>query len=336
MELDRRTVLGALGLAATGMPAGMVFGAEPGKLTFITPQRLLISFAEVMVAQGNGRFGAHGLDVTVVGGSSAPQAMQQVLAAQAEVCRTGGITLVNAVAKGMPMRSFGTIAHGSIFFVVSAKSNPVNSPRDFIGGVIGVISQGGPADATLDAMLMSENIDPKQIVRQVVPDNAGSFGLVAAGRVKAFIASVESVERARAAGADMIAFNTQKYMPLPGQIYGATNDVIATREADLVAFIKGVKEAIDDIVADATLEHTFAVLEKFNVEGLDNRATATAVLRANQETWLSAGPENVLRNVPENWSRGVALAAKAGFGQFVPNDQLFTNAIVDKALGPKA
>ncbi len=336
MELGRRTVLGALGLAAAGVPAGLVVGAEPGKLTFITPQRLLISFAEVIVAQGNGRFRAHGLDVTVVGGASAPQAVQQVLAAQAEVCRAGGITLVNAVAKGVPMRSIGTIAHGSIFYVVSAKANPVNSPRDFIGGVIGVISQGGPADATLDAMLLSENIDPKQIERQVVPDTAGSFGLVASGRVKAFIASVDSLQRARAASADIVAFNTQKYMPLPGQIYIATNDVIAAREADLVAFIKGVKEAIDDVVADKTLDHTFAVLEQFNVEGLDDRKTAATILRANQDLWFSAGPENVLRNVPENWSRGVALAAKAGFGQFVPNDQLFTNAIVDKALGAKA
>ena len=337
MAIGRRGFIGGVGSAAlAGWSAGLVRADAPGKLTFITPQRLLISFAEVMVAAGNGRFREHGLEVTVEGGASAPQAMQQVLAAQAEIGRTGGITLVNAVAKGMPVMAIGTIAHGSIFYVVSAKSNPVNTPRDFVGGTIGVISQGGPADATLDAMLIAENIDPKQIERQVVADNAGSFGLVAAGRIKAFIASVDSVQRARAAGADIVAFNTQKYMPLPGQIYVATNEAIAVRETDFVAFLKGVRAGIDDIVKDQDLRHTLGVLEQFSVEGLDDKATAASVLRANQELWFSAGPDNVLRNVPENWTKGVALAAKAGFGQAVPNDKLFTNRFVDKALGPKA
>lgn len=332
MTLGRRGFLAGAGVAA--LAPGLVLADAPRKLTFITPQRLLLSFSEVMMAQGNGRFREQGIDVEVVGGHSAPQAIQQVLADQAQICRSGAITLVNAVAKGVPARSFGTIAQGSPFYVVSSNANPVETPRDFVGATIGVVSQGGPTDAALDAILIAGHIDRAQVHRQYLADTPGTFALIETGRIKAFIGTIDSLMRAEAAGAKVHAFNTGRYDPLPGQVYIATDEVIAQREADLVAFVRGVRAAIDDIVADKDLKRVFAVLRTFNVEGLDDEATAAKELRAQVGLWFSAGKENLLRNVPERWTQGVAIAAKAGYGKFVPNERLFTNRIVDKALGP--
>jgi ABC-type nitrate/sulfonate/bicarbonate transport system substrate-binding protein len=313
--------------------SGLAFAEGPNKLTVMTPLGYIIPFAEMMVAQVHGHFAKEGLDVNIVGAASAPQAMQQVISAQAQAGRLAGITVVNAVAKGVPVKAFATIMHPSPFYLISTLDHPVTDPKEFVGATIGVTSQGGPGEVTLNAMLLSVDIDPKTVQRQAIGDNAGAYALLANGRVKAFIGSIDSLMRARAAGARVSAVNTEKYMPLPGNVYVATNDTLEKNAPLLVAFLKGVRAAIDDIAADKDFKETFAAIGKYPVEGLDDMALASAILRENMGFWFAEGRDHILRNIPDHWSRGVELAARAGAAESVPNDKLFTNRIVDMAFG---
>ena len=331
MRIRRRAAIaGGLGLAGLLAAPGLVQAAD-GQLTFITPQGLRLAFSDVLVASAGGYFKAQGLDVRVIGGASSPQAVQQVISGQAAVGRTAGITLLNAIAKGGALKSIAVDAHGSPFYMISAASAPVNSPRDLVGATVGLISQNGPSENTLDAMMISEGLDPKSVQRQYVGDNPGAYALVEAGRIRAFTGAIDTLLRARAAHAQVVAFNTQKYMPLPGQVIFATDATIAAEPDMLVAFLRGVRQAILAMQQDKDLKHSLALVRTFPVEGADDDALAIEIMRANLELATMAGPANILRNVPENWSRGVELAVRAGFGANVANDKLFTNALIDKA-----
>jgi hypothetical protein len=64
-----------------------------------------------------------------------------------------------------------------------------------------------------------------------------------------------------------------------------------------------------------------------------NAQTAPLILRNEMRYWLTAGRENMLRNVPERWQRGYDLLAAAGFvpagGQA---SAFYTNEYVERAL----
>lgn len=323
------TTVGAGATSLLSAP-GAVFARE-GKVVFITPFKYLLSFAPVMVAAGAGFFAKQGLDVEVIGGSGSAQAVQQVLSGQALIGRTGGVNTMIAVAKGAPVKSFATIAQGSPFYVMSAQSDPVNSPKDMVGAVVGLVSKGGATENLLDAMLIKEGIDPSSVQRRYTGDNPGAYGLLETGRLKAFVGNVGTMLKAKKAGAKIIAWNTHKYAPIPGQVYVATNDTIAKQSKTLVAFLKGVDEAIRFIMKDGNLDAVIKALSKFPVQGLGKPDLVKSVLAANAELWTLEGKENVLRNIPENWEKGVELAVKAGFAKPVDPKALYTNELVEKA-----
>ena len=323
MSIGRR---GLLGLCVT-LAAGRLHAQTPGRMAFITPQGLRLAYAPVLVGQAGGHFRAQGLDVSIIGGASSPQAVQQVVSGQALVGRTAGATLMSAVEHGGAVRSIATIAHGSPFYMISSGASPVNTPRDLVGGVVGVISQNGPSENALDAMLLSEGLDPKTVQRQYTGDNAGAYALLDAGRLRAFMGAVDTYLRATAAHANAVAFNTSKYMPLPGQVYVATDAAIAQQATTLSAFLRGVRAAIDFIVADTGKAETLRLVRSFAIEGASDDALSVAILNANQALWLSEGPANILRNIPDNWARGVDLAVRTGARPIDPA-ALYTNALL--------
>ena len=330
--IRRRTVLGLAGAALLpGLVPGTLHAQAPGKLTFITSQGFRLAFSDVLLASAGGYFKAQGLEVRILPGASSPQAVQQVVSGQAEVGRTAGVTLLNAVAKGGAMRAIGVDAHGSPFSMISSAKNPVRGPQDLAGATVGLISANGPSENTLDAMMLSAGLDPKSVTKQFVGDNPGAFALVEAGRIKCFMGAIDTWLRVRAVHPDVVAFNTSQYMPLPGQVLFATDDTIAKQADTLVAFLKAVRAAILAMVEDKDLKKSLALIKTFPVEGADDEALAIEILRANIELATMAGMENILRNVPENWARGMELAQKAGFGEKVDPAKLYTNALVDKA-----
>ena len=321
--VTRRAVLAGL---ATTLPATLR-AQSPGRMVFITPQGIRLAYAPTLVAAAGGFFRAQGIEVSVIGGASSPQAVQQVVSGQALVGRTAGATLMAAVEHGGTVRAIATIAHGSPFYMISGAAYPVTGPRDLAGGVVGVISQNGPAETMLDAMLLSEGVDPKSVQRQYTGDNPGAYALLEAGRLRAFIGAADTYLRATAAHANATAFNLGRYMPLPGQVYVATDSAIAAQADTLRAFLRGVRAAIGFIVDDTSKLETLRLIRTFAVEGASDDALSVEILKVNQALWTSEGPNNILRNVPDNWSRGVELTMRMG-GAPIDPARLYTNDLL--------
>ena len=91
--------------------------------------------------------------------------------------------------------AIGTILQQSPFYVVSSKKNPINSPKDMVGKVIGVVARGSGSENTLDMMLASAGIKPDTVRREVAGNGVSGFGLIEQGRIAAYVPSLGTVIR---------------------------------------------------------------------------------------------------------------------------------------------
>ncbi|GAB4166879.1 MAG: hypothetical protein OHK0024_01640 [Thalassobaculales bacterium] len=337
LEITRRGMLG--GTAALALAPGM--GLLPGagraqglkKLTYVSPFGYLVAFAPDLVAKAGGYFAREGLDVDVQGGKGSAVAVQQVLSGQAQVCRTGGIDAMKAIAnQDAPIRIVATINQGSPFFVVSKADKPIRGPKEMVGKTIGVVSIGGATENLLDAMVADAGLDIKSVARQAVGDAPGSFGLVEAGRIDAYMCSIGTLTGLQGQKLPIHSWNTDEYAPVPGQVYVAQTSTIEKDPDSLIRYFRAVNRAVLDIMADSTLDQTLKHLSAFEIRALATPEVAKADLRANFELWLGAGRDNLLRNVPERYERARALLAKVGVVKPGKGSDLYTNALVEKAL----
>lgn len=334
-QLDRRR-FGALGAGALGallLPSG-VNAQGLRKMRFVTPFNFSLSYSAPFYAKAAGFFEKEGLDVEIINGKGAATAAQLVIAGQAEVARTGGANYIVARVKaGAPLISIATVAQVSPFFMVSAPDAPIKSAADMKGKTIGVASLGGSMEGTLNLMLRGGDIDPKGVERVKVADVPASFGLIQAKRIDGFMASVSSVVKILAAVPNAFTFSIDD--GLPGQVYVATPKALAENEDLYVRFLRATHRSASAILDAKDLEPIIKAIGKnFELPGLNNMETAKADLTQNSKTWSAKGRENLLRNVPEQWSQAVKIMTDAGMIENPPKaEELYTNAILEKALG---
>jgi hypothetical protein len=100
----------------------------------------------------------------------------------------------------------------------------------------------------------------------------------------------------------------------------------------IVRYLRGVRRAVDAMLADQAMDKTLELLANFEIAALKDPAIAKADLKANKALWLSAGRDALLRNVPERWQRGRDLLARIGAVKPGPASDLYTNTLVDQAL----
>jgi len=339
--MKRRSFLAA-GAAATAYPligsmsgAGRLMAQEQGRLVFLTPQGFSLAFATVMYGKSGGFFAAEGLDVHVEGGRGAAQSIQLVAAGQVNAGRTGGANyMVARTENNAPVLAFATIAQVSPFFMISPQANPITEPEDYIGKVVGMASLGGSMEATLDLMLRRNGLNPAEVQRERVADTPAGFGLIEAGRLNGFFGNVSTTTRLLAQ-ADLDISAAPVRDGIPGQVYVATEEDLANRRDEYVAFMRGCYNAIQDIVArgDDLAPVIESMRGEFDIPGSENTDVAVSDLRGNSELWLTNGAENALRCDPEQWDSAVDLLVEAGSLSRRPDVALYTNEIWDAANG---
>lgn len=334
--ITRRTLLSGAAAGAAGGALGLsVRGAgAAGEITFVTPFGYLIGFAPVLYAASGGFFEAEGLSVTIQGGKGSAMAVQQVLSGQAAFSRTGGVDLMKAKAgQGAEIVSIATVTQASPLFMISPDSAPIDTAADMAGKTIGVISKGGLAENLLDMILKADGVDAAAVPREAVGNAPGAFGLVQAGRIDGYIASMGTVVKLKAAGEPVHSWNTDRYAPIPGQVYLAQESTVA-QDPDLIrAFLRAVNGSMQALFAAEDLGPVIASIAAFEVIGIDDRETIAMELKAEMELYAAEGPENLLRNVPERWAKAAALMASVGLIPETDPATFYTNAFIDAVKG---
>jgi ABC-type nitrate/sulfonate/bicarbonate transport system substrate-binding protein len=329
----RRSLLTATGLAAAGLLARGGHAAAQGlpEVVFLTPFGQIPGYAPDYVGVSAGIFEKNGIKVRIVGGNGSAAAIQQVVAGQALIARTGGIDVVRAVSGvGAPVRAVGTIAHTTTFKVISSADAPVKGPADLEGKTVGIVSAGGGTENYLDIMLARVGVKRDSVKRQVVGNSPGAFDMVKLKRLDAFIADTGVVIQLRARKEPVFVLDIDPFASIPGQVYVASEDGIAKHGDALLAYLKGIRTAMQAIAADASGEMTLKSMQPFNLPDLRNPDVAMSAVRAEQQLWEAKGKENLVKIIPQAWQSGWKEMQEAGLANAGDPSRAYTMAFSDK------
>ena len=319
---SRRQVLTLAGAAALLVPG--VAARAAGTLTYITPQGIAAGLgggvSSLRRAASSRSAGSGGEDRRRR--QFAPGGATGALGSGGLSGAPPGSPCLSAVAKGGPIKSIATICHDSPFYMISVAGKPVMGPprprrrhgRPHLAErAIGKHPRCDAAGGEHRPQIRDAPIYRRQSGRLRSGRGRTDQGLH--GRHRHLPSGQGQPSRTSSPSTPA---NTCRCRAR--SIWRPTRS-IADDAATLTAFLGGVKDAIAFVQADAGLKETLRLCRTFPIEGAGNNEAALGILKENLALWLSAGPQNVLRNVPENWSKGVDLAVRAGFGQSVRQRQ---------------
>lgn len=315
-------------LIARSIPA---FAQEIREISYITPFGHSVVYAPDYLAATAGLFEKAGLKVNIIGGTGSAAAVQQTVAGQVQIARTGGIDIVRAIANSdAPIRAIATVSQSSTWHIISSAEAPVNKPEELAGKTVGIVSAGGGSEDTLNIVLAGAGVAKEDVQRQVVGNSPGAFDLVRLGRIDAFICDLSVVSNLKAIDAPMAIMPVDPYVSIPGQAYIASQETIDQHGDMLLGFLRAAKEAIRMIEADTEGQETLKLMEPFDFPELKEPEKALASLRAEQNVWLSKGSENVLRLYPEAWEKGWEQMAAAGIVEAGDASKLYTTVFSEQ------
>ena len=302
-------------------------------LTVITPFGFIVDFIDLLNAQSGGHYKARGFEAKVIGGTGSATAIQQLIAGQAKFTRSAGIDLMKAAAsQDLPLVSIGVLYQGSNFHMISHRLKPIQTAEDLRGKKIGVVSIGGATENFLDLMLAAANIKREDVSREVVGNNAGALQFVRQGRIDGFIASVNVVATLRAQKEDIEVFSTDKYAPMPSQVWVTLQQTIEREPDTVLRFCKAMRGSVTQLVNESFGPILDRVAKDFEIPGIRNRDGVVQTFTAMKELWLSQGRENLMRNVPKLWQQGADALARANIARVKNVQALYTNRFIDEAL----
>lgn len=336
--ITRRTALRGLAslstMAACGWPA-TAFSQTVQKFTYVLPYDVVMYFAPILNALAGDYFKRSNLDGNLAAFRGTAQAVQQLIAGNAEFGEIGFIDFLKAYARQpIPVVSVGTFPQGGIFFVTSLKDRPINGPTDMVGKVIGISSVGGGTENFLDLMLVRAGINPKTIERQAVGQNPGNIAHLRSGRIACFISTIEVVIPLERAGEPITVFPVSKFAPLPGGIVAATRQTVERRPDLVVSFLRAYNLAVQDFLKADEGEIVDRITKRFDLTGDKDRTNQMAAVKALKDAILARGADKVLLNDPKVWDDGARLMAEAGLGDITKDVRsMYTNDLLQKAVG---
>jgi NitT/TauT family transport system substrate-binding protein len=318
--------------AAIGMPAlRTARAAEP--LTFITPFGFIPDFLEMMNMVSGGFLAREGFTPTLLGGQGTSVAVQQMMSGAASFMRLTAVDQFGAVAKGAPMVCIATLYQGSNFHVISAKDKPINAAEDLKGKNVGIVSVGGSTEQLLDIMLRAVGATKADVNMQVVGNSPGAMQFIKQGRIDCFINSVGVVVALDRAGEAIVNWPTDRYAPMPSQIYVTTREMIEQKPATVVGFLKALKASTADMRSGDVRAIFQRASADFEIPGIKNIDELVALIQfVMKNPWMSEGPENFLRNVPDLWTKADKEIRGAGIAAVPDVAALYTNTFIDQAL----
>ena len=137
-------------------------GGEVQVVNILPPQ---LGYSAEYIADIDGYFKKEGLSVKVNTARGSAPAIQAVLSGTALlIVRCGWLESVIAIAnRGAPIQAVSFTGRRSTLEMVSDKRQPMNTPQDLMGKRIGIPSEGGTSETTLDLHDRHERpVDPER------------------------------------------------------------------------------------------------------------------------------------------------------------------------------
>jgi NitT/TauT family transport system substrate-binding protein len=357
MTLDRRSfVRGSLAAAlagGVGIPLLAACGSDdspatgssattggsgapvtPVKMTAMMPFPLYLAYIAPVTAVSAGYMEANGVDLDLQFARSAPQAVQQLAAGNVAVVQAAPMQVIQGnLEQDAGLIIIGMTNQQMLYTLVSSSADPVDGLDELVGKTVGMATLAGNAEQTFDLALREAGIDPTEVGRQAVGNEASALALVEEGVVDAIFATREAAATMEAAGLDVTITDIDAN-PLLGTAIVTRKVLIDEMRPQFVGYLAAMKEAMGVIADPDTFTPLVPEIRKqWDLPQLDDLDTALPVIEAITGNWYAAGDDNLLVNVPERWEDGIEQFEKLGI---VPEGtdptQFYTNDLLEEAL----
>ena len=214
----------------------------------------IIDTLPLYVAQSEGFFAEHGVEVELIPVASAPERVQLVAAGQVDgtINETLAVMLFNKETTTMqavryalrPAEGYGH------FFILASGPSGITTPDGFKGVEIGV-SQGTIIEYVTERLLTAEGLSADEIVTIPVPRIPDRMALLASGELSAATLPDPLGALAVQSGATIV-LDDSNYPEYGFSIYSFRAEVIDANPEAIQGFLAAVDEAIALINADPT------------------------------------------------------------------------------------
>jgi len=228
----------------------------------IVKERIQIKFAvlpiidtlPLYVAQQEGYFAKHGVEVELIPVASAPERVQMVAAGQVDgtINETLSVMLFNKEdiqLKAVRYALRPTEGYGHFFILASEKSK-ITTPVELVGVEIGV-SQGTVIEYVTERLLSAEGLNSDEIKTVSVPKIPDRMALLGSGEISAATLPDPLGALAVQSGA-VVVMDDSSYPEYGFSIYSFRKDVIEAHPEAIRDFLAAIDEAIVLINSDPT------------------------------------------------------------------------------------
>jgi NitT/TauT family transport system substrate-binding protein len=307
---------GALLTACGAEPSGSTQSAASKSAKSLTVVNILppqLGYAAEMIADLDGHFEREGVGVNVETARGSAPAIQSVLSNQALLSRVGMIETIGHVTnEGAPLTNVGVMTRVSPLAIVSSRDKPINTPQDLAGKRVGIPSEGGTSETTLDILVSVGGFDKEDVPRQVTGFSPGTFELIRAGRIDGFVIGATQIAQMRAAVPEAIIMPTAKYVQ-DGECYITSKEQLDANKETIAAYLRATRAAAKQIVADKGFDKTLKTLRaKYDFDELQDDKVAKPWLQFLVDAWTKDGESEILKTDAQQWKDIYAESVKVG------------------------
>jgi NitT/TauT family transport system substrate-binding protein len=328
--------------SACASPPGTSTANTPGavSLTYLNTLPLeSLTYAPELVADTKGFFGQAGVNVNFQFVNGTPPAIAAIMSGQAALTRAGDSDVIKSiVTKGAQVVNVGAVQKGGTTIrIVSSKRNPIATPEDLRGKVIGEAALGGTTEGILSLLLSQAHMQVSDVKQQVVGMSAGVFNLVQQGRLDGYMLSLDTALQLQATNPDVVVLDPSKYIAAGSQDYitSPAQDKDPAKQDAIRRYLKAIQSAIQFIANDKATgyaETIKAISSKYKVPAFADQQATKAALDAYLQTWTAGGADKAVQVDTDAWAKTYQELTAAGL---VAGGQ-DPGKWVDTTLAPKA
>ncbi|GAB2746486.1 ABC transporter substrate-binding protein [Sinomonas soli] len=235
----------SLGLAGCG---GDAQSAASGGTTKLKVAVAPIQFETAYIAQQQGLFAKHGLDVEIVRGADPAALLAQVVSGDVNIGIGSWINVATSAAKGVPVKVIGgngmVDAKSDNSGVVVAKDSPIKGLKDLAGKTIGVVGVKTGGDIPVLQALEGAGVDVSTVKEVAVP-YAGMQAALERKTVDAVVAADSFYHQILSAGYVSISNPVREYQAnMPVTVWTSTAQWLAQNAAAAKKFDDAMAEAV--------------------------------------------------------------------------------------------
>ncbi len=286
-------------------------GTKTVQVVNILPPQL--GYTAEYIADMDGYFEKEGLNVKASTARGSAPAIQAVLSGTALLSWVGWLESVIDIAnEGAPIQSIAFTGRRSTLAIVSDKSKPMNSPQALVGNRIGIPSEGGTSETTLDLMLASNNIPTDKVPRQVTGFTPGTFELIKKGRIAGFVIGASQEEQFRQTQPTSVFMQTDKYVT-DGLTYITSKKGLTESKDTIQAYMRALKGAMAQVLDDKPNNFATTIKKlrsKYDFDELKDDKVAQYYIGYISDGWVVGGRDKLLTVDKAEWKKTYDAAVK--------------------------